>query len=301
MKKFIVFLCAMLWFAMGLSTVALGAPVPGTWNEVTTGIAATLDPECDGGTIGDVTIGRDTSDDSSPGYGHYWYFNGLTRDTLDEGDIIPNGDGITGTRTVHTTRSGGTFFIRGDHLWDHDPDTIYTATIQNESSGTAYFARDNVLGPWYMTGYEGETHIWGYFNEDPYLIDFTDHASISYFGEYEDEGGCIIIADLTNVNMKIETIIYPTLVFFDESVEDGTLEGRGRGWLAKLRLCIMREMLVIAGEFIENEQTQYACFMLKRAYKRCDGESRPRDFVVGDAVPELAEMIQTLRTSLGCE
>jgi hypothetical protein len=77
------------------------------------------------------------------------------------------------------------------------------------------------------------------------------------------------------------------------------LEGRGSGWLAKLRLCLMREMLVIAGELIKHDRINAACFTLQRAYMRCDGDFWPLpDFVVGDAVPELAEMIQTLRTSL---
>jgi len=108
----------------------------------------------------------------------------------------------------------------------------------------------------------------------------------------------IIDCVYTGIPVEIDII----LAFFDQHVDDGDLYGRGRGWLAKLRLCIMREMLVIAGEFIERDMMKAACFTLQRAYKRCDGDRWPlRDFVVGDAVPELAEMIQALRTSLGCE
>ena len=92
------------------------------------------------------------------------------------------------------------------------------------------------------------------------------------------------------------------LEFFDESIENGTLEGRGSGWPAKFRLYIMREMLVIAGELINHDRNNAACFTLKRAYMRCDGDSLPLpDFVAGGAVSELADMIQALRTSLGCE
>ena len=99
-------------------------------------------------------------------------------------------------------------------------------------------------------------------------------------------------------SFDIDTI----LTFFDRSVEEGLLEGRGSGWLAKLRLSLMREMLVIAGEFIEKDMMKAACFTLQRADMRCDGNPDPLpDFVVGDAVTEMAEMIQTLRTSLGCE
>ena len=215
MRRFIVFLCTMLWFAVGISTVVMGAPMQGTWNEITTGlvgnfdgIAVTLDPECDGGSINDETRARDNSSSSQPGYAHYWYMTGLIRDTLDEGDIIENGDG-TGTRTLHTTRSNGTFFIRGDNLWGHDTGTIYTATIMNESSGVSSYVYNDDSGTWDFTGYEGETHIWGYFNEDPYLFDFTAHSYVSYIGWSDYFNKCIILADLTNVEMQIKPVPEP--------------------------------------------------------------------------------------------
>ena len=91
------------------------------------------------------------------------------------------------------------------------------------------------------------------------------------------------------------------LTFFNESVDNETLYGRGRGWIAKLRLCVMRWMLEVAGEFIDRDRINKACFMLERAYKRCDGQRRPRDFVVGEATEELADMIHDLAASLGCE
>ena len=210
MRRFIVFLCAMLWFIMVFSTIAFGSPEAGTWNELTlgliddfNGLAATLDPESNGGNVGDVTIGRDDSSSSSPGYGYYWYMNGLIRNTLDESNIVDNEDG-TGTRTVDTTRSGGTFYIRGDNLWDHDPGTIYTATIQSESSGLAYFTGEP--GQWEWDRYEGLIHIWGYFNEDPYLFDFTATTFISksnihvWSNEYNS---WLIVANLTDVEMQI--------------------------------------------------------------------------------------------------
>jgi hypothetical protein len=88
------------------------------------------------------------------------------------------------------------------------------------------------------------------------------------------------------------------LAFFDQSVDDGTLQGRGSGWLAKLRLCIMREMLVIAGELIEYDRINAACFILNRAYLRSDGQKWPPDFVVGDDCLELNTMILELIVSL---
>lgn len=64
----------------------------------------------------------------------------------------------------------------------------------------------------------------------------------------------------------------------------------------------MREMLETADWLIEKDMMKAACFTLQRAYMRCDGDRWPLpDFVVGDATEDLAEMIQNLRTSFGCE
>jgi hypothetical protein len=219
----------MLWFVMVFNTAAFGAPEPGTWNEVTLGliedfdgIALTLDPGPPfGGNVGDVTMGRDNSSSSSPGYGHYWYLNGLVRDTLEEGDFVNNGDG-TGTSTLHTTRSGGTFSIRGDNLWGHDAGTIYTATVQNESSGVNYYIYNSTSGQWEWDAYEGITHMWGYFDDYPYLIDFTDQASIIDPHYWTDPYGWVILAELTNVNIEIEPISsFSQEVFFEHRLRYG--------------------------------------------------------------------------------
>jgi hypothetical protein len=104
-------------------------------------------------------------------------------------------------------------------------------------------------------------------------------------------------------NLKLEgfsvSTIQDILNFFDRSIENGKLEGRGR--LANFRPWLMRKMLVIGSNFIEQEQINNACSMLQRAYNRCNTEPEPPDFVVGEAAPQLADMIQNLRTSLGCE
>jgi hypothetical protein len=98
--------------------------------------------------------------------------------------------------------------------------------------------------------------------------------------------------------LSIKTI----LDFFDESVEAGTIEGLGRGRLTNVKLFLMREMLETAGWLIEKDKIKAACFTLQRAYKRCDGKRRPqRDFVVGDAVQELADMVKELKGELGCK
>ncbi|UCF15012.1 MAG: choice-of-anchor D domain-containing protein [Phycisphaerales bacterium] len=93
--------------------------------------------------------------------------------------------------------------------------------------------------------------------------------------------------------------IQAILDFFDASVAAGTIQGRGhRPRLKRIRLMSMRGMLVAAGKFIETERIGVARRVLKRAYKRCDGEPWPPDFIIGEACPQLADMILDLRESL---
>ena len=90
--------------------------------------------------------------------------------------------------------------------------------------------------------------------------------------------------------------------FFDESVADGSLIGKGkRVWIRSLRLHFMRLMLVAAKELFEQEMTDWACHTLNRALFRCDSERRPIDFVAGEAVPELNDMIANMISDIGCE
>ena len=92
------------------------------------------------------------------------------------------------------------------------------------------------------------------------------------------------------------------LTFFEQSVAEGNLEGRGnRRWLAKRRVMLMRKALQRAAILIERGRAGAACWKLQWAFKHCDGQPRPSDYVTGNAAPELANMIQDLRDSLGCK
>jgi len=90
------------------------------------------------------------------------------------------------------------------------------------------------------------------------------------------------------------------LAFFDTSVDDGILLGDGPGNSAEKRLNALRNMIEAAGDLIENELFEEACQQLLDAYRRMDGQPKPPDFVTGEAVTELATMIQELMTTLGC-
>ena len=91
------------------------------------------------------------------------------------------------------------------------------------------------------------------------------------------------------------------LDFFDQSVADGTLEGYGRGNSANGRLNALRNMLEMAGDLIAIGDIEGACRQLNAALRKCDGDSPPPDFVAGEAVEELYDMILELMDELGCE
>ena len=90
------------------------------------------------------------------------------------------------------------------------------------------------------------------------------------------------------------------LDFFDESVADGAL-GNGRGNSANGRLNALRNMLEMAGDLIDIGDIEGACGQLNAASRKCDGDSPPPDFVTGEAVSELYDMILELMAELGCE
>ena len=91
------------------------------------------------------------------------------------------------------------------------------------------------------------------------------------------------------------------LEFFDTSVELGTLFGDGPGNSALGRQNSLRNKIKSAGNLIENGLIGEACQLLQDAYNRCDGLPRPPDFVDGEVVGELANLILTLMDTLECE
>ena len=89
------------------------------------------------------------------------------------------------------------------------------------------------------------------------------------------------------------------LLFFDASVGDGPLYGKGPGSSASHRLKALRNQIEAAGDIIGDGAD--ACQQLSDAYQRCEGLPRPPDFAQGPAAPTLAGMILDLMASLGCE
>jgi hypothetical protein len=101
-----------------------------------------------------------------------------------------------------------------------------------------------------------------------------------------------------------EDPIAAILEFFDASIADGTLVGNGPGESGEARLGALRNMIEATGDVIASGSLQGGCQQLRRAYERTDGlglPGSPPDFVTGEATEELANMIQDLITSLGCQ
>jgi len=93
----------------------------------------------------------------------------------------------------------------------------------------------------------------------------------------------------------------PNKPFFDQSVADGTIEGYGHGNSANNRLDSLRNKLQMASDLIDIGDIDGACLQLKIASKKCDGIFPPPDFVQGESVPDLYDMIIELMAEIGCE
>jgi hypothetical protein len=96
----------------------------------------------------------------------------------------------------------------------------------------------------------------------------------------------------------IETLIR----FFDQSIANGGLIGIGPGKSAQNRPTALRNKLLTAGAFIDQNTLLQACQQLKSSLKRIDtgGAVKPAEFVTGTAASDLVQMIQDLRQELGC-
>jgi hypothetical protein len=92
------------------------------------------------------------------------------------------------------------------------------------------------------------------------------------------------------------------LDFFDEAVDQGTLDGAGPCPAARrAKRRIFRRMLVRIGRLYDRGHERAACRLLNWTLLRSDGVPRPRDFVAGEAQQELNDMIVWLLSDWACE
>jgi hypothetical protein len=114
----------------------------------------------------------------------------------------------------------------------------------------------------------------------------------------DDADESLVEVNLSGVGVWIEPPpdeqIEEILDFIDDSVEDANLAGDGPGSSADKRLNALINMIEAAGDLIEDGLYNEAQQQLEDAYKKCDGESPPPDFVTGEAAAELPGKIQHL-------
>ncbi|MFC1792020.1 hypothetical protein ACFL3Q_00350 [Planctomycetota bacterium] len=158
-----------------------------------------------------------------------------------------------------------------------------------DASGSVLYPFD----PWDVSGIIG-THEYSVDNdfEGVTTAGGTVIASVNLERVVYDLGSPIILPP--------EDPIEEILDFVEESVEDGTLTGDGPGKSADNRLNALINMLEEAQGLIEAGLYEEACDQLWSAYRKCDGEIRPRDFVTGEAAEDLADMILLMMDELGC-
>lgn len=146
---------------------------------------------------------------------------------------------------------------------------------------------------------------------DVFVINIKDWAGGPGFPTMTDSTGDTFsyahtIEYLNEIEFTTQLLNDPTeeieeiLDFIDESVRDKTLAGDGPGKSAENRLNALINMLEEAQRLIEAGMFEDACDQLRAAYRKCDGEARPPDFVKGIAADDLAVMILIVMDNLGC-
>lgn len=122
--------------------------------------------------------------------------------------------------------------------------------------------------------------------------------ALEIYSNDPDESPIEVALEDEGVEVPPSETIEEILEFIEDSVEDGTLVGVGRGKSAENRLNALTNILEEAGRLIEDELFEDARPQLLDAYKRTDGQSPPPDFVTGEAASELAEQIHELMISV---
>ena len=103
-----------------------------------------------------------------------------------------------------------------------------------------------------------------------------------------------------DVSSLLVDMMTDTLDFFYLSVDQGYLEGVGKG-KGRKELTSLQSMLETALQRIQNGNYVEACVQLSDALSRCDGLPVPPDYVSGNATVTLAGMIQEVINELGCQ
>lgn len=95
-----------------------------------------------------------------------------------------------------------------------------------------------------------------------------------------------------------EQQIRDILDVLEQGFVDGTISGAGKGRSAFNKAFVFTQTLITAKRLIDADYGLFAANVLREAEKKCDGDSRPADFIAGPDVPALHAMIVELIDTL---
>ncbi|MFC1654518.1 hypothetical protein ACFL2F_01825 [Myxococcota bacterium] len=184
-------------------------------------------------------------------------------------------------------------------------------TIKN-NNGHFLFIEDVYLDPNGSQDYTVDANV-------PIILGSGDEviATVTFSPTSDDEHRALLVvlsndpeADRIEVpiigigigSLTIESI----LAFFDDSVEEGNIQGTGPTCAAKrAHLKVFKFKLLMAAFFIAKGWDKGACTLLGQAYDRSDGQKPPKDWIEdveegSGAVLELNNMLLQLMSDMGC-
>lgn len=127
-----------------------------------------------------------------------------------------------------------------------------------------------------------------------------DAATVEIMWANGESGISYVVLSGTGITGGGPLTIEDILAFFDAGVEAGTIKGKDCGNSGKAHLKVFKFKLLMAAFFIDKGWMKGACQLLWHAYERSDGQKGPKDWVMGEDVPELNAMILQLMSDLGC-
>jgi hypothetical protein len=224
-------------------------------------------------------------------------------------NFLPNMPGVTGAPAIS---------LQAD--WNDDSGTRHEAWIQRVRSYGDLFTSGYWPGPGIQETptsstdgklfilRRGSTFQMGYNDGTQTVVlqtfeeGWTGEVSLNLMFSTGYSGTFNVDVDYVKFDQLLSTTTIDDVL---ESVEDwievGDLVGVGEGESADRRLTAFVNMLQNAKVLFEDGDNIGGCDQLEAAYRKCDGESPPPDFVEGDeeVLEELRGMIETLE--LECE
>ena len=219
--------------------------------------------------------------------------------------VDDNCDGIIdeGCATYYRDADGDTYGDSGDSTTDTSQPTGYVVNAGdcNDTDAGIYPGATEICNG-VDDNCDGNTDE-GFDADADGVADCIDNCPADPNPDQADQDG-------DGVGDVCDTLVPPTpeeqidniIGFFEDAVGGGTLAGSSDiPVIGYFQLILMERLLDRARDRIDQGRTALACFNLSRALLRSDGLVRPlRDYVTGPAAEELANQIQDLRTSLGC-